>query len=104
MDNEQGARNIITRFMDKTNKGAITEEEFCAIWADTLLAVHTLAPRLSGDHVAKEMDRTLGDLCRKVHPVDEKTGQPFIAKKEVIVAAVEAAVKDVCGLVAIGGR
>lgn len=102
--NETAARNIVSRFMTQTNKGAIAEEDFCRFWSDTIVAVHALAPRLSGDHVAGEMDRILGDLCRNVHPVDEKTGQPFIAKKEAIVAAVETAVKDICGLVAIGGR
>lgn len=102
-DNEQAARNIITRFMDKTNRDAIPEDEFCALWADAILAVHTMAPRLNGDHVSGEMDRILGDLCQKTHPVDEKTGQPYIAKKEVIVEAVENAVKDICGLIAVGG-
>lgn len=99
---EQQAKNIVSRFLDLTNRGAIPEDEFNGIWNNTIVAIQCLNPSLPGDRVASEGGEILMALCKQVHPVNEKTGQPYCASKTAIVFGAQEAIAAICRLVAVG--
>lgn len=102
LTNEEKAKNIVARFLDKTVRGNMPEEDFVDAWDSALVAIQCMNLNLPGDRIKAEGGEILQKLCAQTHPVNEKN-EPYCASKAAIMFGAQEAALAICRLVAVGG-